>query len=79
VNDEKTTEIEIPAPLTNNIVRVNFIERRKSPRGPASNTAPAAKSEQRIVVNTADFEWHTPLWVRIGALVAILALSLFVL
>ncbi len=80
MNDEKTTEIELPPPMASNIVRVNFTERRKIPRPPQSGpafTAPARRIPAPPV--RLDGEWKTPLWVRLVALLGILALSLFVL
>ena len=79
-NDEKTTEIEMPLPMTN-IVRVNFTERRKVARPPAQTTF-TPPPFPRQMVDLGDLrhaEWSTPLWVRVAALTAILALSLFVL
>lgn len=80
MNDEKTTEIELPPPMASNIVRVNFTERRKVPRPPASSAAFATPA-RRIPATPVrmDGEWKTPLWVRLLALLGILALSLFVL
>ncbi len=82
MNDEKTTEIEIPPPQLSNIVRVNFSERRKALRTDApplrksgSARQPQA-SYQRLPLQP---EWATPWWLRLAALVAILALTLFVL
>lgn len=77
MNDEKTTEIELPKHV-NNIVRVNFSERRKATRpvpGPQAAQKPAAE----ITFHPTRDEWNTPWWVRLAALAAILVLSLFVL
>ncbi len=80
MNDEKTTEIELPPPMANNIVRVNFTERRKAAR-PAPTSAAFAAPAKRTASSSVelDAEWKTPLWVRVVALLGILALSLFVL
>ncbi|MBY0369155.1 hypothetical protein K2X33_00615 [bacterium] len=87
MNDEKTTEIEIPPPMAN-IVRVDFAERRKAPRaGNSPLTAPipprpsspyVTRHGERLAI-PQDIEWEAPLWVRLAALGAILILSLFVL
>lgn len=85
MNDEKTTEIEIPPPLASNIVRVNFTERRKI----SKIAAPAPRMQEPVRRSQSQFqspppidlqnEWTTPWWVRLLALTAILVLSLFVL
>jgi hypothetical protein len=81
VNDEKTTEIELPQTVANNIVRVNFTERRKIARAPSQAQAQAAYTLRptRTPLRRSQNEWTTPWWVRLAALLAILALSLFVL
>jgi len=79
VNDEKTTEIEIPVAVASNIVRVNFTERRKVSRVSAQMSAPLFPPARRAAAVDLDAQWKTPWWVRLLALAAILALSLFVL
>jgi hypothetical protein len=84
VNDEKTTEIELPKTVLNNIVRVDFAERRKANR-PAVTVRASAQAvpytlrPQKGPVAEVSPEWSTPWWVRLAALMAILVLSLFVL
>lgn len=86
MNDEKTTEIELPAPM-GNIVRVDFSERRKAPRaaGPLHDPIPPRPLERHVIrhgeplVLPHELEWEAPLWLRLAALGAILILSLFVL
>jgi len=85
VNDEKTTEIELPPPMAN-IVRVDFAERRKSARSNGPLHQPIPKPPSRYVTRAGeplvlpqDIEWEAPLWIRLAALGAILVLSLFVL
>lgn len=82
MNDEKTTEIEIPSfkLVRDNVVRVDFGERRK----PETVFKPAQSpteffSEHRPSVGPRASEWSTPWWVRLAALIGILLLSLFVL
>jgi hypothetical protein len=82
MNDEKTTEIEIPAfkLVRDNVVRVDFAERRKPET--TFRTPPSATeffSEHRPVSGPRAADWSTPWWVRLAALVGILLLSLFVL
>jgi hypothetical protein len=84
MNDEKTTEIEIPPPLATNIVRVNFTERRKIQRPAAqaffrTPASPAAMAKETARFAEPQGEWATPWWVRLAVLGAILVLSLFVL
>lgn len=81
MNDEKTTEIEIPAPLTQGtVVRVNFTERRKVARPLGTPVFPEVERQRQLArqIPFESIEWETPWWVRVGALLAILALSLFV-
>ncbi len=82
MNDEKTTEIEIPTfkLVRDNVVRVDFTERRKPET--AFRTPPSPTefySEHRPAVGPRAADWSTPWWVRLAALTAILLLSLFVL
>lgn len=84
MNDEKTTEIELPRTVANNIVRVNFTERRKAGRAPTTaptqNSVPAyTLRPPRAPVSFTHPEFVTPWWIRLVALAAILVLSLFVL
>jgi hypothetical protein len=85
VNDEKTTEIELPKTVPSNIVRVNFTERRKAGNRPASTVRTSAQPvaytlrPQKGPESAVRTEWITPWWVRLAALAAILVLSLFVL
>ncbi len=80
MNDEKTTEIELPAHLNAKIVRVNFTERRRvtRPMG-APIFPPERRTQARTAVVSLDDQWRTPLWVRLAALGAIIILSLLVL
>jgi hypothetical protein len=84
MNDEKTTEIEIPhfTPNRDNIVRVNFHQRRKTdapkvPFQPSPDASVFFAPAKKIPAQTS--EWTTPWWVRLAALAGILILSLFVL
>ncbi len=81
MHDEKTTEIELPSKTIarSNIVRVNFTERRKTSRAyaPARPTPGTNRpvTGRRLVEEAPELSWK----VRLAALIAILALSLFVL
>lgn len=83
MNDEKTTELELPRAASGNIVRVNFTERRKvrtSQARTSRNQAAAAYTLRppRGPVRLQT-DWSSPWWIRLAALVSILLLSLFVL
>ena len=81
MHDEKTTEIELPKTVQSNIVRVNFVERRKAQPSARSHSAAAARVPRPASPRTTkthsvpQVSWE----VRLLALAAIIFLSLLVL